>query len=80
MNSKKLFYIVQFTRKSFYRKLSEEWKNAKPFETLPSMTRPQVIKSFIPGGEFMTLTNKITNKQKIISGKYHKLDMIDLHK
>jgi hypothetical protein len=65
IKSKKLSYVVQFTRKGFFRKLSEEWKNAKPFETLPSMTKLQAIKSFIPGGDVMTLTVKLQMNRKL---------------
>jgi hypothetical protein len=60
---------------------SNEWKNAKPFESLPSMTKFQTVKSFMPGGKPSVLKRRITDDHMmVISGKYYKLSLIDLHK
>jgi hypothetical protein len=35
----------------------EEWNNAKPYESIPSMTRFQGLRNFIPGGELKIHAN-----------------------
>lgn len=32
-------------------KIQQEWNNAKPFESMPSLTRLGMIRNFLPGGK-----------------------------
>lgn len=33
------------------KNFQDEWANAKPFESIPAMTKLQAIRAFLPGGK-----------------------------
>lgn len=34
-------------------KFQDEWNNAKPFESIPGMTKLEAIRRFLPGGDII---------------------------
>lgn len=43
------FFSAQ-TAKATSSNFKEEWNNAKPYESVPKLTKLQAIRSFLPGG------------------------------
>lgn len=41
------------TAKASESKFQDEWDNAKPFESIPAMTKLQAIRNFLPGGNLL---------------------------
>lgn len=49
---KQLRSLTTQPEKAFDSKFQQEWDNAKPFESIPAMTKIQAIRNFMPGGEY----------------------------
>lgn len=54
---------------------------AKPYESIPTLTRFETIRRFFPGGLIdFNLNNDRNLYWRLFTGKYYKIDIVDLHK
>lgn len=59
-------------------KFQDEWANAKPFESIPALTKFQVIRGFLPGGKVRDLLPRNCSNFNLFQGKFKKLTMSEM--
>lgn len=57
----------------------DEWKSAKPYKSIPGVSRVGFIRRFLPGGEDKVRKLNQSVWKSHISGKYHKIGLSELN-
>jgi hypothetical protein len=47
-------------------RFEDEWANAKPFESIPTLSKLQTVRAFMPGGKFKMQFNFRDTKSKLM--------------
>lgn len=58
----------------------DEWNSAKPYKSIPGVSKVGFIRRFLPGGEFKVCKVSLTVLKSNILGKYHKIGLSELNK
>lgn len=57
----------------------DEWNSAKPYESIPGVSKLGFIRRFLPGGEYKVHILTKTVWKSHVSGKYHKIGLAELN-